>query len=46
MDYVVGFIIGYFLKDFGFYLKKVAGYEQYTYEWDTEFEEWTNDDLP
>lgn len=43
MDYVLGFILGYFLKDFGLYLKRIANNR---YDWDTEFEEWNADDLP
>jgi len=49
MDYVIGFIIGYFLKDFSRYLKRLADY----YNIDNEFKtivdlnnEWNNDDLP
>nr|BAR34110.1 hypothetical protein [uncultured Mediterranean phage uvMED] len=43
MDFVIGFIFGYFLKDIGLHLKRIINYK---YDWDTEFEEWSSDDLP
>lgn len=43
MDYVIGFFLGFFLKDFSRYLKRIADSQ---YDWDTEFEEWSADDLP
>jgi len=43
MDYVIGFLLGFFLKDFSRYLKRLADNR---YDWDTEFEEWNADDLP
>jgi len=42
MDYVIGFIIGYFLKDFSFYLKRIANYQSQEWDW-ISFEK---DDLP
>jgi|TARA_B100001093_G_scaffold280185_1_gene267695 hypothetical protein len=45
MEYVIGFIFGYFLKDFSFYLKRIANYQspdKKEWDWIT-FQE---DDLP
>jgi len=49
MDYVIGFIIGYFLKDFGLYLKRIANYTNINKEFKTIVDldnEWNADDLP
>jgi len=46
MDFLVLFILGYCTRDIVSYIKHLVNYDQIVYEWDTEFEEWTNDDLP
>ena len=46
MDFLVVFIIGYCSRDIVSYIKQFVNYQEYTYEGDTEFEEWTGDDLP
>ena len=43
MDYVIGFVAGYFIQEFSKYLKRISDKQ---YLWDTEFEEWNADDLP
>jgi hypothetical protein len=49
MDFIIGFLFGFFLKDISFYLKRIVNY----YNIDKEFKtivdidnEWNSDDLP
>lgn len=47
MDFIIIFALGYFFRDLVSYLKNIVNYQQFrVHDWDTEFEEWTNDDLP
>ncbi len=47
MDFLFIFVLGYCSRDIVSYIKHLVNYEQFTvHDWDTEFEEWTNDDLP
>ena len=47
MDFIIIFALGYCFRDFTSYLKNLVNYQQLTIDdWDTEFEEWSSDDLP
>ena len=47
MDFIIIFALGYCFRDFTSYLKNLVNYQQLTIDdWDTEFEEWTSDDIP
>ena len=47
MDFLIIFALGYCFRDFISYLKNLVNYQQITIDdWDTEFEEWSSDDLP
>ena len=46
MDFVIGFIFGYFLKDFVLYLKRISNYKEESWDWISTDNEWGHDDLP
>tara|TARA_B100001939_G_scaffold243589_1_gene211018 strand:+ start:4743 stop:4886 length:144 start_codon:yes stop_codon:yes gene_type:complete len=47
MDFIIVFALGYFFRDLTSFLKDLVNYEAITIDdWDTEFEEWTSDDIP
>jgi hypothetical protein len=47
MDFIIIFTLGYCFRDLVSYLKSIVNYQQLTIDdWDTEFEEWSSDDLP
>tara|TARA_R100000773_G_scaffold41856_1_gene38648 strand:- start:548 stop:691 length:144 start_codon:yes stop_codon:yes gene_type:complete len=47
MDFIITFLLGYFFRDLVFYLKNIVNYQNFKIDdWDTEFEEWSSDDLP
>ena len=47
MDFIIIFALGYCFRDLVSYLKSIVNYQQLTIDdWDTEFEEWSSDDLP
>ena len=49
MDFLIGLLIGYFLQDISFYLKKLSNYANIDREFKTIVDldtEWNTDDLP
>nr|BAR34398.1 hypothetical protein [uncultured Mediterranean phage uvMED] len=49
MDFIIGIILGYFLQDISFYLKRLSNYAKIDKEFKTIVDldnEWNADDLP
>ena len=46
MDFVIGFLIGYFLKEISLFIKRISDWDLSHRNWDKEWEFISKDDLP
>jgi hypothetical protein len=46
MDFIVGFLLGYFLKEIGLYLKRLSRLDLDNGSYDKEWDWMTHEDLP
>ena len=46
MDFVIGFLIGYFLKEIISFIKRISDWDLSHRSWDKEWEFISKDDLP